>query len=68
VKPKKTNEALKYAGMATQMALAIFIGIWIGKKADAYFELTKPYFTLLGAMLMLGAIFYLIFKNLNQSK
>lgn len=54
--------------MATQMAVAIFAGIYIGKKIDAYFELSKPYFTLLGAMLMLSAIFYLIFKNLNQPK
>jgi len=64
---KKPNEALKYAGMATQMAGAIFVGIWLGKKVDAYLELSKPYFTLLGAMVMLGGIFYLIFKNLNRS-
>ena len=64
---KKTNEALKYAGMATQMAGAIFIGIWLGGKVDAYFELSKPYFLVLGAFIMLGAIFYLIFKNLNRS-
>lgn len=54
--------------MATQTAISIFIGIWIGKKIDAHFALSKPYFTLLGAMLMLGAIFYIIFKNLNKPK
>jgi len=67
-KSKKANEALKYAGMAMQMAAAILFGIWLGKLVDAYLELSKPYFMLLGALLMLIGIFYLIFKNLNQSK
>jgi F0F1-type ATP synthase assembly protein I len=67
LKPKKeSNEALKYAGMATQMAAAIFIGIWLGKKVDAYFELSKPYFMVLGALFMLCGVFYLIFKQLNR--
>jgi len=52
--------------MATQMAMAIFIGIWLGKKVDAYFELSKPYFLVLGAFIMLVGVFYLIFKNLNR--
>ena len=65
---KETNEALKYAGMATQMAAAIFIGIWLGKKVDTYFGFSKPYFLVLGALLMLIGVFYLIFNQLNNSK
>lgn len=63
---KNSNEVMKYAGMATQMAVSIFMGIWLGKKADVYFELDKPYFTLLGALIMLVAIFILIFKDLTK--
>jgi len=57
---------MKYAGMATQMAVSIFVGIWLGKKADTYFELDKPYFMLLGAVIMLVAVFILIFRDLNK--
>lgn len=57
---------MKYAGMATQMAVSIFLGIWLGKKGDAYFELEQPYLTILGALVMLIANFILIFRDLNK--
>ncbi|MBT8221397.1 MAG: AtpZ/AtpI family protein [Bacteroidia bacterium] len=62
------NYYLKYAGIVFQMAAAIFIGIWLGKKVDEYFVLDKPYFMSLGAIIMLAAVFYLIFKDLTNSK
>ena len=61
-KPGKqaSNPALKYAGMAMQMAVTIGLGIFIGQKLDAYLETSKPYFTILFAVVFLSAIMYSI--------
>jgi len=63
---KQTNPALKYSGMVAQMAGAIFIGMYLGKKIDKYFQLSKPYFMLLLIIVFLTAIFYVIIKQLNE--
>lgn len=65
-KPKSSNPniALKYSGMAFQMGIIIWIGTFLGQKADAYFELETPYLAALGALLGLVAAFYIIFKDL----
>lgn len=63
---KKTNPALKYSGMVGQMALAIFIGLYLGKKLDAYFNTDKPYFMLLLIIVFLTSIFYSIIQQLSD--
>ena len=65
-KKPKINPALKYAGMAMQLALTIGFGIFIGKYLDGYFETTKPYFTLLFAMVFLSAVLYAIIKDVSK--
>ena len=44
---KKTANYMKYAGLGFQMAAIFFIGIYGGKKLDAYFENETPYITIL---------------------
>ena len=65
-KKKNPNTVLKYSGMVSQMAGAIFIGLFLGKKLDAYFETQKPYFMLLLIIVFLSAVFFSIFKQLNE--
>jgi F0F1-type ATP synthase assembly protein I len=68
--PKKSdkhpNRALKYAGMAFQMAATIVVGVLIGKRLDAYWEFEKPVITAVGALLGLVTAFYLILKDLTR--
>ena len=65
--PKKgINPALKYSGMAVQMAALVGLGIWIGGKLDEYMGNEKPYFTLLLSVLFLGAILYSIVRDVSK--
>jgi len=66
-RPKNPNAALKYAGMAFQMMVFIGLGIFIGKKLDAYLGLESPLMTLLCALLALGMTLYLIVKDVSKN-
>ena len=61
---KNSNDVLKYSGMALQFAVLIGIGVYVGKQIDAYLHLEKSVFTALGALIMLVAGFYLVFKDI----
>jgi len=65
-KPSK-NEALKYAGMGTQMLIAIGIGVFIGKKLDAYFQTERPVYTAVLALVFLVVVMYSILKGLIRN-
>ncbi len=66
-RPKNPNVALKYAGMAFQMMVFIGLGIFIGKKLDAYWGFESPLMTILGAFLALGMTLYLIVKDVSRN-
>ncbi|HHS95778.1 MAG TPA: AtpZ/AtpI family protein [Phaeodactylibacter sp.] len=53
--------------MGMQMAAAIFIGAMIGKQLDAYFEMEKPIWTAMLALLFLIAVMYSIVKDLMRN-
>ena len=61
---RKANAYLKYSGMAFQLAAAILIGVFVGKKLDAYLRLERPYMTAVAAMLFLLAGLYLSLKDI----
>ena len=61
---KQANQVLKYSGMGMQMAIAVFLGAMIGKKLDAYFQMEKPIWTAMLALVFLGAVMYLVFRDL----
>ncbi|GJM32358.1 MAG: hypothetical protein DHS20C18_13590 [Saprospiraceae bacterium] len=60
----RVDDYMKYSGMAFQMAFIILIGTLGGKKLDEYFQLDKPYLTMLGAVLATFAALYLILKDI----
>lgn len=64
---KQYNPALKYAGMAMQMAIMIGIGIFAGKWLDNYFQTDKPYFTIFLAIFFLSAVLYSIIRDVSKS-
>ncbi len=63
---KKLNPALKYSGMAVQMAITIFIAIYLGKWVDNYFQTEKPYFVLLFSIVFLAGILYSIIRQVSN--
>ncbi len=65
-KDKNTGNALRYSGIGFQIAGAFALGFFLGYKTDEWLQNTKPYFTLLFALVFLGAGFYLAFKDLMR--
>ncbi|TVR36454.1 MAG: AtpZ/AtpI family protein [Cryomorphaceae bacterium] len=65
--PKKKgrpNEALRYAGIATQMAVVILLGVWLGRWLDAGREF--PIFTLIFSLLSVGLALYIVIKDISR--
>lgn len=63
---KLPNAILKYTGMAVQMAVTIMLGVFGGRKLDAYYEMETPIFTLILSVVGVGAALYLTIKDLNK--
>ena len=59
---------MTYMGMATQMAVTVGLGAFLGQKADIHYNNDRPLFTILGAIIGITAILYLIVKDLIQPK
>lgn len=59
----RVNAYLKYTGMALQMGAILFFCIWIGQKADRYFDLAKPWFTV--GLVLVGFIGTIYSLNLQ---
>ena len=66
--PKRIPNFMKYSGMAFQMGVIIWIGTFLGQKADAHFQTERPYLAAVGAFLGLFVAFYLTFKDLLRNK
>jgi F0F1-type ATP synthase assembly protein I len=61
--PNRLNSALKYSGMAFQMAAIIFAGVFFGWYLDKKFEIGIPVFTLVFSLLSVGIAIYLSIKD-----
>ncbi len=57
----------KYSGLAIQMLVIIFLGVFGGYKLDVLLH-TKPLFTLLLSLIAVFAAIYLSVKDLIRSK
>jgi len=64
---KKINPAIKYSGMGVQIGVTIFLGIMLGQWLDGYFEMPKPYLTILMAMIFLVIVMYTIIKDVSEN-
>ena len=62
---KKIDPYMKYAGLGTQMAVMFFIGIWGGKKLDAYFNFEKPILTITLIFVLFTGFMYKLYKELS---
>ena len=60
----KTNNYLKYSGMALQMGLTILLGVAAGQFLDKKLGGDVPWFTIAFALLSTLAAVYLVVKDL----
>ncbi len=65
---KPDNAYLRYSNFAFQLLGGIGLGGWIGYRLDQYLNLTFPVFLLLFVMLILGAMIFQMYKQLNENK
>lgn len=61
------KELLRYAGLGTQMLVAIGLGLFAGFKADKWLS-TSPLFTCALPLLVLIVIFYKIVRETGKPK
>ncbi len=64
-KKKQLNKYLQLTGVAMQMGVTIYLGVYFGKWLDAYFERTNKIYTII---LTLFALFASIWSVLAQLK
>jgi len=65
-KPQRSDGALRYAGMGTQMAITIGLGVWGGLKLDAHFPNKYHLWTLLLSLLSVGIAMFFAIRDLNK--
>lgn len=57
---------MKYAGMGTYILVALGLSVFLGIKADQFLKLSFPLLIWLAPLIMLGAIFYKIYKDTSK--
>ena len=58
----KKNDAMKWMGMAWEMAATMGVFVFLGWKGDAWLG-TKPWLTLLGSLLGVGGAMWVMFRK-----
>ena len=62
-KKKPLNKLARFSGMAFQMGITIFIGVFIGQYLDKKFPNENSLFTLFFSLLFIGVSLYTIIKQ-----
>lgn len=67
-KPKKYNEALRYADLGWRMLAIVLAGVFGGRWLDGRFPDVKPLFTVSLAMLALAVSMYILIRAGSRKK
>ena len=60
---KQGNAILRYTSMATQMAITIFLGVWLGMKADEHWPAGIAIYTLIGSLTGVVLAVYMVIRD-----
>jgi F0F1-type ATP synthase assembly protein I len=60
----RSQNYMKYSGMAIQMGVILLIGVWIGQKLDLRFQTKTPWFTVAMSLFSIFAALYVVLKDL----
>jgi hypothetical protein len=69
--PMKKNDnrlLLKYAGLATQLFIALCLAVYLGIKTDAWLALKNPIFVWVLPLIVISAIIYKVIKDTSPKK
>ena len=62
------RDLLKYAGLATQIFLALGLSVFIGIKLDGWFKLSFPVLVWVLPLLILVSLLYKLINETNKKK
>ncbi len=62
-KKQQYNTYLKFSAIAIQMGAIIGLGSWAGHALDEKYQTSKPYFTIVFALVSIAAALYLVIKE-----
>jgi hypothetical protein len=69
--PIKKNDnrlLLKYAGLATQLFIALALAVYLGIKIDGWWVLKNPIFVWVLPLIVIAAIIYKVIKDTSPKK
>jgi hypothetical protein len=69
--PIKKNDnklLLKYAGLATQLFIALGLAVYVGIKVDGWLALKNPIFVWVLPLVVIAAIIYKVIKDTSPKK
>jgi hypothetical protein len=68
--PNKNNQNLlwKYAGLATQLFVAIGLAVFAGVKLDAWLQFKTPIFLWVLPLIIIGALIFKVIKDTTPKK
>lgn len=62
------NNALRYAGMATQWMVSLLVAVWLGLKIDKWIGWKFPVVLILLPLLTLAGLFWQLIRSFNKPK
>jgi len=65
--PNKNSDLLRYAGLGTQLLVAIGLAVFAGLKADKWLH-TSPLFASVLPLIVLAGIFYKLARDTGKRK
>ena len=65
--PNNNKDIMRYAGLGTQLLVAIGLSVFAGLKADKWLH-TSPLFACVLPLAVLGGIFYKLVKETGKQK
>lgn len=66
--PRRTQNAMKYAGLATQWMVMLLIAVWGGIKIDGLLKWKVPLFTILLPLIALVFSMWKLIKEVSNTK
>jgi len=60
------NTVLRYTSIATQMGITIFLGVWLGMKADNHWSSKIPIYTLIGSLTGVVVAVYRVIRDVMK--
>lgn len=65
-KKKQLNKYIQLTGVAFQMGITIYLGVYFGKRLDAHFQTSSKIFTIIGTLLAMVVSIWSVLIQLKK--